>query len=518
MGILIESKPQLSSHEELQDQPSSFPFSILQSSFTGDLLTPLHSSYSSSITRWAINASRPASLVAYPKSPKDISLVMSFAQTNGMKLTVKGGGHSCMGASSVGEGGVVVDLQKYFGGVRVDEGKKLAYVGGGAVWKDVDKETMKYGLATVGGTVNHVSLKYTLGGGVGWLTGELGLSIDNLEQVTTFELDSNVVTTSLASHPDLFWALRGAGSNFGVVTEFVFRLHPQRKTVFSGFLIYPLLLDLGKIDEVFAATSEWWYRLKPGSTSNSESGENDTVNVDMDLDVIVIPFLNGPESAGKEIYKGFFDSEPKVNTTGDLLYEEMNALMNDDYAHGLCRYMRGFSQSKIDVPRAHKVAELIDQFNHPTKIIERGESFKVTVVYEYIPLRKRDSIPVEATAFPRDLANNGFMVITWERDTKENWETAKVVKRVDKPISSGELHPNNKCYIDVPNTHVGDAQENLDHRVRGRKHASRLLFGEDKYEKLQRIKVQCDPDNMFNSWFAIQPAQKRPTQVSTPIV
>jgi len=121
----------------------------------GDVITPSHPSYADSLIRWAANSQRPARYVVFVKSPEDVALSIAFARIHKLELAVRGGGHNPSGASSI-DGGLVIDLSKYLNTVRVDEEKKLAYVGGGAVWRDVDCEAIKYGLATVGGTVNHV--------------------------------------------------------------------------------------------------------------------------------------------------------------------------------------------------------------------------------------------------------------------------------------------------------------------------------------------------------------------------
>lgn len=125
--------------------------------YEGDWITPSDPSYTESIARWAANAVRKASVVAFVKTTSDVILALSYAKANALPIAIRGGGHSPAGASSV-EGGLVVDLSRYLAGVRVDEKEKVAYVGGGAVWETVDKEAIKFGLATVGGTVNHVCL------------------------------------------------------------------------------------------------------------------------------------------------------------------------------------------------------------------------------------------------------------------------------------------------------------------------------------------------------------------------
>lgn len=130
--------------------------SSLPESFAGDWITPDHPSYADAIARWAVNAQRPARAVAFVKDAQDVARVLAFAQKEGAEIAIRGGGHSTAGASST-DGGIVIDLSRHLAGVRVDPTAKLAHVGGGAIWAAVDKAAIEHGLATVGGTVNHVS-------------------------------------------------------------------------------------------------------------------------------------------------------------------------------------------------------------------------------------------------------------------------------------------------------------------------------------------------------------------------
>jgi FAD/FMN-containing dehydrogenase len=128
-------------------------------SFNGDWITPDHPSYSEAIARWAANAQRRAKAVAFVKTAQDVATVLKYAKQSKFSIAIRGGGHSTGGASSI-EDGIVVDLSRYLSSVKVDPIEKLAYVGGGAIWETVDKEAIQHGLATVGGTVNHVSILY----------------------------------------------------------------------------------------------------------------------------------------------------------------------------------------------------------------------------------------------------------------------------------------------------------------------------------------------------------------------
>ena len=132
-------------------------FTTFEKTFGGDLVTPTHPQYESAIARWAVNAQRRASIVAFVKDEADVVLAIKYARDNALPIAIRGGGHNSAGTSS-SENGLVIDLSRYITAVRVDEDKKVAHVGGGALWRDVDREAIKFGMATVGGTVNNVSV------------------------------------------------------------------------------------------------------------------------------------------------------------------------------------------------------------------------------------------------------------------------------------------------------------------------------------------------------------------------
>lgn len=137
--------------------PTMSTYEAFVDSFEGDLVTPGHAEYAAALHRWAVNAERKAKLIAFVRNAEDVSRAVKYARANKLPIAVRGGGHSASGASS-SEGGLVIDLSRYLNGARIDVEKKLGYVGGGAIWETVDKEAIAHGLATVGGTVNHVSI------------------------------------------------------------------------------------------------------------------------------------------------------------------------------------------------------------------------------------------------------------------------------------------------------------------------------------------------------------------------
>ena len=136
-------------------------FTSFKQSFKGDISIPTDADYAQAISRWALNAQANAKIVAFVKTPEDVALAIAYARDNHLSIAIRGGGHSTSGASSTE--GLVIDLSRHLNAVEVDSENRLAYVGGGAIWEQVDKLTIQYGLASVAGTVNHVWLLYSAG-------------------------------------------------------------------------------------------------------------------------------------------------------------------------------------------------------------------------------------------------------------------------------------------------------------------------------------------------------------------
>jgi|tagenome__1003787_1003787.scaffolds.fasta_scaffold20939645_1 FAD/FMN-containing dehydrogenase len=186
---------------------------------------------------WNGAISRQPALIVRPTSATEVARVLAFARDAGAEVTVRGGGHSAAGAA-VAEGAVMIDLSQ-MNRVRVDPEARRAYVGAGATLAELDAATATHGLAVVAGLVSHTGVAgLTLTGGMGWLTSQQGLSCDNLVGATLVTADGRVVTVSDQAHPELMWALRGAGTNFGIVTELVFALHEVNPLANLGFFFW----------------------------------------------------------------------------------------------------------------------------------------------------------------------------------------------------------------------------------------------------------------------------------------
>jgi FAD/FMN-containing dehydrogenase len=182
---------------------------------------------------------RQPALVLRASGAADVMRAVGFAREHGLVLSVKGGGHNVAG-NATNDGGLVIDLS-LMRGVHVDAKTRTARVQGGATWGDLDRETQVFGLATPGGVVSTTGVAgLTLHGGMGHLRSKHGLSLDNLRSVDVVTADGQLRTASADENPDLFWAVRGAGSNFGVITSFEFLLHPVGPTVMLCAPIYAL--------------------------------------------------------------------------------------------------------------------------------------------------------------------------------------------------------------------------------------------------------------------------------------
>jgi len=211
-------------------------YSALKSQLRGDLIQPGDASYDEARKLYNAMIDKKPGAIARCVDAADVMACVNHARSNGILLAVRGGGHNGPGLGSC-DGGLVIDLSR-MRGVRVDPVAKTAQVAGGCVWGDVDHATHPFGLAAASGIISTTGVGgLTLGGGIGHLSRKYGLSIDNLLSVDMVLADGSLVTAHDKLNPDLFWAVRGGGGNFGVVTSFTFRLHPV-STVMAGPIFY----------------------------------------------------------------------------------------------------------------------------------------------------------------------------------------------------------------------------------------------------------------------------------------
>jgi FAD/FMN-containing dehydrogenase len=210
----------------------------LDSQVAGRLLRPGDDGWDDALLVWNGMAAKVPALVLQPTSAHDVAAAVRFARDHRLLLSIKGGGHNIAG-TAIAERGLTLDLSRMHH-ITVDPDARLAHVGPGCLLKDLDQATQAHGLATVLGFISEVGVAgLTLGGGLGYLTRRFGWTVDNLEEVEIVTADSRIRRASRTEHPDLFWAIRGAGANLGVVTSFTFRLHQLGRTVYGGLIAWP---------------------------------------------------------------------------------------------------------------------------------------------------------------------------------------------------------------------------------------------------------------------------------------
>ncbi|MFN5997260.1 MAG: FAD-binding oxidoreductase, partial [Paracoccaceae bacterium] len=221
----------------MKPETPALPFSELGSGATGGLLLPGQAGYDAARAVWNGMISRHPAAILRCCSRDDIVAGVRFAARHGLAVSIKGGGHNVAG-HAVGEGSLMLDLSQMCG-VTVDPAARTAWVEGGATWAEVDAATQVHGLATPGGLISETGVGgLTLSGGVGWLRSKHGLTIDNLIAAEVVTADGSVVIATYDEHPDLMWALKGGGGNFGVVVRFCFALHPFGPEVMFALPIY----------------------------------------------------------------------------------------------------------------------------------------------------------------------------------------------------------------------------------------------------------------------------------------
>lgn len=343
-----------------------------------------------------------------PEDPADIRTALLWAQEHNVDIAVKGGGHSTAGTSS-SEGGLVIDLSR-MNRVTVDTTNKTITAQGGAVWKEVDETGAAHGLATVGGTVNHTGVGgLTLGGGYGWLSGQYGLTIDNLRSARIVLADGSFVTASATEHPELFWALRGAGYNFGVVVDFTYQAYDQQELVYSGILAF----STDKLECVVEQLNATLANPDPRSGAmcifaHAPDGSGPAI--------IVICFYNGTREEGQERFSGFTSLEPVLNTLDMIAYPVVNSLQNPQTTYGDRKSFKGiFYEPPLD-PAFVRTA-----FNDLMTKIESDADLKPSaIILEFINMNKICETPLAETALAsRNTTQNGIICLRWTDATKD---------------------------------------------------------------------------------------------------
>ncbi|KAL1745839.1 hypothetical protein HDZ31DRAFT_62711 [Schizophyllum fasciatum] len=464
------------------------------SAFKGDFVTQNDPDYPKAIKRWTVTTEKRAKVVAFIRDADDASLAIAYARENNLPIAIMGGGHSAAGASSV-EDGLIVDCSRYLNYCRVDEAKKIGYVGGGSRWETVDRAAYKHGLATVGGTVNDTGVAgLTLGGGFGYLSGLYGVALDNLLGATVVLANGQHVYASATENSDLFFGIRGGGSNFGVITEFVFQLHDQRPTIFGGVLKF----SVDAMPGIVAASAEYWKVQDPRACMLQLWGTSAISNGKPEI--LCTIFYNGSEAEGRAHFKKFYECSPIENGAKEIPYEEANAMTNHIFLAGGCEYQKGVAHI------AHDNLEVL------TKLVERAAALSaqpglhLAFTMGFFPRRRiMDPAAYQDCAFRRDPHPDINFIAMWHENTPENFAAARAIV-YDMHGLATRLYAeygDPKASELAGYANVDDEAAASDRSVREAK--GRAAFGE-VYPRLQQIKKRYDPELVFDRWYPIIPA------------
>ena len=434
----------------------------LGDAMSGPVMLSGHPQYNSARMIWnGMHDKRPA-LIARCLTAEDVSTAVSFARDHDLLLAVRGGGHSWPG-KSVCEGGLMIDLSQMHG-ASADAGTRTATVQGGALLNNLDSAALEKGLITTAGVVSHTGCGgFTLGGGFGRLNRKYGLTIDNVTAAQIVTADGRVRRISVEAEPDLFWAIRGGGGNFGVVTEFQYQLYPFDRNVLSGNILWPL----EQARDVLEFYAEWSAGLSdelyvgPALAKMPEVGDS----------VIMEVVYNGDPAAGeKELAPLRATGKPVVDGVKVQDYMIMQTQEDATLAHGVRSYAKNgmvkeWSQGLVDT--------MIDAYDPRVFLTNHVAGGAVKRVGEL------------ETAFPHRNAELMLVFVSGWAD----------------PALDQEMIAATRAQYDAIKPFMGGYYDNIEYD----RDASIGNYG-PAYERLSRIKEQYDPGNLFRLNSNIEPS------------
>ena len=450
----------------------------LRGSFGGTLVAPLDPDYDEQRSLFNSMIDKRPAVIARCASPADVAAALRLGRAHDLPIAVRSGGHSVAGMSTV-DGGLVVDVRP-MKEIDVDPETRSVRVGGGCTWAELDAATQVHGLATTGGRVSTTGVAgLTLGGGSGWLERLHGLSCDNLVSVELVTADGEQVSASADENPELFWALHGGGGNFGVATALTFRLHPVGPQVYAGLLIYEAdkgreLLRMMR-DLVCAAPPE----LGPAIAYLTAPPEDD---IPAELHGQLVAGLAfcyaGPVDKGELLLHPFRDLGPVADLAGPMPYADFQCSIDDPPGYRnwwTAEYLHEITDEAIETVHRHSLA-MPSPSPSQSLIVPWGAAVK-RLGGDTTPMQQRDARwVVHPFALWEDPADDE-RVIGWAKGFRAD------VSR----FASGATYLN----------FIGDEGED---RIRA-------AFGEQNYARLQRVKAQYDPDNVFRGNQNIRPAE-----------
>ena len=439
-----------------------------RTAFRGELIQPGDAGYETARKIWNASIDKHPGIIARCSGVADVVAAVNFARENELLVAVRGGGHNVAGRALCDDG-IVIDLSG-MKGIRVDARHRTATVQGGATLGDVDRETHVFGLAVPAGVVSKTGIAgLALGGGVGWLVRKYGLTCDNVISFDIVTADGKARVASASDNDDLFWALRGGGGNFGVVTSFEFRAHPV-STVLGGLIIYPR----DQAGDVFR-----FFRDFTQSAPRELTAYAALMHTPDGIPAIaVIACYCGDVTEGEEVLKPLraFNS-PLADMIQPMPFPQMQTLLDGAFPDGIQNYwkstfLRELSDDAIGV--------LVEHANRATSPL-------ASVAVEYYG-GAAGQVGVSETAFAQRQAQYSVGILAEWTDTGESQRHVKWARDLSdslSPFSSGGYLLN----------FLGEEGEDT----------IRAAFGPN-YDRLMAVKKKYDPNNFFRLNQNIKPA------------
>jgi FAD/FMN-containing dehydrogenase len=412
---------------------------------------------------------RPA-LIARCRGVADVSAAVGLARETGLEISIRGGGHNIAGRS-VTDGGLMIDLAE-MKGMYVDPEARTIRAQGGVIWSEFNRETAVHGLAVTGGAISTTGIAgLTLGGGLGWLMGIHGLAADNLLSAELVNADGAVLNVTAESDPDLFWALRGGGGNFGVATSFEYRLHPLSEVV-GGLVAHPFeaARDVLRFYREFTQSVPDELTVFGGLVHAPGSS-------DLRLAAMVVCHAGPAEQAQKDLAPLREFGQPLMVELGPMPYAVMNTLLDDGYPRGALNYWKSSFVESLD-------DELIDL------AIERFETTPSplnAILFEHFH-GAVTRVGVSDTAVPhREVGYNLLMPSVWldAADTEANIAWTRATFDLFSP------HFAERRWLNYFSDDDGTD-------------AVRAAYGPN-YDRLLELKRRYDPENAFHLNHNIDP-------------
>jgi FAD/FMN-containing dehydrogenase len=441
--------------------------------FEGALIGPGDDGYDRHREVWNAMVERRPALIVRCTSADDVAAAVRHARERDLEIGVRCGGHSVLGLS-VPEDGLMVDLTP-MDSVRVDPDTRRAVVGGGALLRYLDRAAQAHGLATTAGNVSHTGVGgLTLGGGMGWLARQAGLACDNVEAYTVVMADGEIIRATETDHSDLFWGLRGGGGNFGVVTEFEFRLHP----VAGHALVVELSFDAADAVEPMRR----WRDLLPDAP-RAATLTADAVTVDgRPIVLIGYVWVGNPDDGLAYLRTMRSIGDPRDESVTPMSYLELQTIGDERHHPGLRRYAAGhylteFSDDAIDafLTRGVAAGEAVDW----SRVAAGGFQAYGGAIGE---------VSNEDSAFShRDVLVEFFAGQTWADPAEDEarMASARAIVAALAPFASG-------VYVNA----LFEQDED----------GVRRAYGDAKLARLAAVKRRYDPENIFHLNQNIAPA------------